>query len=449
VDLNKVNVQSDKNIDELLASIAEGKDVKPDIFEDIKNISRNGESATAEEAAAEPTEFECPVCGARVAADATQCPGCGAQFAEEAPADKFECPLCGAQVDANAARCPSCGVEFEEEVKEAEQAPSEAPPPPPPARAPSAARQAAVEEVERALETVTTRPPARPAGPAGPPVSLSGIRQRVEALAAKEFPVENLEGVDTRTLYKELPRIVNEVKPLLLSAKKIGVGIEDSKQLINDAIAFGKKKEMEKAVRLVSEAKASLEKAFTVELASQIQTLMAEVEKARASGSPVGPIETIVAEAVALLEAGRYGSVSNRMADAKNEFSARAGGYYRAKEAIQAAQDLIEDSTVVGVDAVEAKRVIARANEALQRRKWEQSELEAGRAKDMILKQLPKYLDKEMKKARDTLLEMKVGGGDLTKPIGILKQASIHLKREEYADAVHYVKLFRDEVRSS
>ena len=53
-----------------------------------------------------------------------------------------------------------------------------------------------------------------------------------------------------------------------------------------------------------------------------------------------------------------------------------------------------------------------------------------------------------MKKARDMLLEMKVGGGDLTKPIGILKQASIHLKREEYADAVHYVKLFRDEVNS-
>jgi hypothetical protein len=65
------------------------------------------------------------------------------------------------------------------------------------------------------------------------------------------------------------------------------------------------------------------------------------------------------------------------------------------------------------------------------------------------LKQLPKHLDKEMKKARDMLLEMKVGGGDLTKPIGILKQASIHLKREEYADAVHYVKLFREEVKSS
>lgn len=442
MDIGKLSTQSDKNIDELLASIAEGKDVKPDIFEDIKNISRNGESTAAEEETAEATEFECPVCGARVEADATQCPGCGAQFAEEAPAEKFECPLCSAQVDANAARCPSCGVEFEEEAQEAK------PEPAPAARAPSAARRAAEEEVERALETVTARPPARPAGAPGPSVSVAGLRQRIEALAAKEFPIESLEGVDKKTLYRELPRIVNEVKPLLLSAKKIGVSIEDSKQLINDAIAFGKKKEMEKAVRLVSQAKASLEKAFTVELANQIESLMAEVEKAKASGSTVGPIETHIAEAVTYLEAARYSDVGNRIVEAKNEFSARAGGYYRAKEAIQAAQDLIEDSILVGVEAGEANRAIARANDALQRRKWEQSELEAGRARDIILKQLPKHLEKEMKKARDMLLEMKVGGGDLTKPIGILKQASIHLKREEYADAVHYVKLFREEVKS-
>jgi tetratricopeptide (TPR) repeat protein/Zn finger protein HypA/HybF involved in hydrogenase expression len=442
VDIGKLGTQSDKNIDELLASIAEGKDVKPDIFEDIKNISRNGESTAEEEAPAEATEFECPVCGARVEADATQCPGCGAQFAEEAPAEKFECPLCSAQVDANAARCPSCGVEFEEDAQEAK------PEPAPAVRPPSATRQAAEEEVERALETVTARPPSRPAGAPGPPVSVTGLSQRVRVLAAKEFPIESLEGVDKKTLYKELPRIVNEVKPLLLSAKKIGVSIEDSKQLINDAIAFGKKKEMEKAVRLVSQAKASLEKAFTVELANQIESLLAEVDKARASGSTVGTIETHIAEAVTYLEAARYSDVSNRIAEAKNEFSARAGGYYRAKEALQAALDLVEDSVVVGVEAGEAKRAIARADDALQRRKWEQSELEAGRARDIILKQLPKYLDKEMKKARDMLLEMKVGGGDLTKPIGILKQASIHLKRGEYADAVHYVKLFREEVRS-
>ena len=441
MDIGRINVQSDKNIDELIASIAEGKDVKPDIFEDIKNISRNGESAVEEEAAA-PTEFECPVCGARVEASATECPGCGAQFAEEAPAEKFECPLCGAQVDANAARCPSCGVEFEEEAQEA------APEPAPPPRPPSAARQAAVEEVEKALESVTARPPTRPPAAAGPFVSTSGLRQRIEALASKEFPIESMEGVDKKTLYKELPRIVNDVKPLLLSAKKIGVSIEDSKQLINDAIAFGKRKEMEKAVRLVSQAKASLEKAFTVELANQLGSLINEVERAKASGSPVGSIESMIAEAAAYLENARYSEVNDRIVQAKNEFSARAGGYYRAKEAIQSAQDLIEDSVVVGVDATEAKRVIARANEALERRKWEQSELEAGRAKDIILKQLPKYLDKEMKKARDMLLEMKVGGGDLTKPIGILKQASIHLKREEYADAVHFVKLFREEVSS-
>jgi hypothetical protein len=32
--------------------------------------------------------------------------------------------------------------------------------------------------------------------------------------------------------------------------------------------------------------------------------------------------------------------------------------------------------------------------------------------------------------------------------LGILKQASIHMKREEYADAVRFVRRFRDEVGS-
>jgi len=447
-------VKSDKSIDELLASIAEGKDVKPDIFEDIKNISRNdesiGEEGAVREGQAEPTEFECPVCGARVEASATQCPGCGAQFAEEEPQpEKFECPLCGASVDASATKCPSCGVEFEEEVKAAGETQSEAGDELISPQMPTAGRKEAEEEVESALGTAPARYAPRPAETVTAARPAINLRERIDAIRTMEIAVESIEGMDKKTLYRELPRIVNEVKPLLLSAKKVGVSIEDSRQLINDAIAFGKKKEMERAVMLVIEAKASLQKAFIVELTSQLESILIEVEKARATGSPVSSIERAIDEAVILLEAGRYGDVGVKVAQAREEFSARAGGYYKAKESIQVARALVDESAALGVDTLEAKRAITRASEALEKRKWEQSELEAGRARDIVMKQLPKQLDKEMKHARNVLLDLKVKGGDLTKPIGILKQASIHLKREEYADAVHYVMLFRQEIGSA
>jgi len=67
-------------------------------------------------------------------------------------------------------------------------------------------------------------------------------------------------------------------------------------------------------------------------------------------------------------------------------------------------------------------------------------------ARQALLKGLPDLLNRQMKKARNALLDMKVKGGDLTKPVGLLKQASIHMKREEYADAVRFVRMFQDEI---
>ena len=58
---------------------------------------------------------------------------------------------------------------------------------------------------------------------------------------------------------------------------------------------------------------------------------------------------------------------------------------------------------------------------------------------------LPDFLNDEMKRARNKLLDLKMRGGDLTRPIGLLKQASIHLKREEYADGMRFVRQFRRE----
>ena len=434
VDVGKLKVPSNASIDDLLDSITEGKEVKGDIFETIKSVAKDGvagvdvvaETAPPKAAAGgEPVTFECPVCGASVAEDSRSCPSCGAEFADE-PVEQFECPSCGSSVDAAATVCPSCGVTFatEHEVAVPAAAPVAPAPPPPPAK--------------------TTSAP-----PAIAEVRDSTFRNRLaKATASRSGAHPPAAPADRRALYKELPRLVNEVKPMLLSARKIGVDIEEPKRLINDAIAAGKKREIDRAVSLVSQSKTSLERSFTVQIAGRVESLIGEVEKARAGGAKVGPVQTLLEESLARLEAGDFVASSDRANAARDEFEKLAGGYHRAKEGLRGAEALAEDGRVFGLELRDAERYIRQGREALGHREYERASRLSEQAKGAIMKVLPDFLNEEMKRARNKLLDMKMRGGDLTRMIGILKQASIHLKREEYGEAMRYVRQFRRETES-
>jgi len=86
-------------------------------------------------------------------------------------------------------------------------------------------------------------------------------------------------------------RLVNEVKPMLLTARKVGVDIEEPKRLINDAIAAGKRRDIDRAVALVSQSKVSLERSFAGQIAARVDSLLGDLEKAKAGGSEVAPVE--------------------------------------------------------------------------------------------------------------------------------------------------------------
>ena len=414
------------DIDDILASIAEGKELKGDIFETIKSVAKNGSvggddilaEPAASAAAAEPVKFECPVCGAAVDEDARFCPSCGAEFAEEI-VEQFECPVCGAAVDATASACPSCRVTFSAEA--------EAPPPRPPRAA------------------AAGRPPA----PAAPAVIETGLRDRLsKARAARSRAALPPSAADRRALYRELPRLVNEVKPMLLNARKIGVDIEEPKRMINDAIAAGKGREIDRAVALVSQSKDALERSFAAQISARVESLLDEVEKAKAGGSDVGPVEALLDASIGKLADGDFVASSDKSNEAREEFERLAGGYHKAKETLRAAEALAEDGRVFDLDVREAERHIRQGREALGRREYDRATQLADQARNAVMKVLPDFLNEEMKRARNKLLDLKVKGGDLTRPIGILKQASIHLKREEYGDAMRFVRMFRRETEA-
>ena len=420
---DKARPQASAYIDDLIASIAEGGEVKADIFETLKKVARSTSPAVQVVAPAaghtpraatpvvrETVKFECPVCGIAVDEDATACPGCGAKFAEEANED-LECPVCGASIVPSATSCSSCGVQFAGEADTA---------------------------AKRTLVSGSTSPLKSP--PSSLRERLAIVRTSRSQASAPAPPK------DRRALYKELPFLVNEVKPMLLSAKELGVDIEEPKRLINDAIAAGKRREIEQAVRLVAGAKHRLENAFAIHSANGIETLLVEVERAKNSRSgDVRGVEQLLESSVGHLENGNFASAFTELSKARDEFDKHAGGYHRAKEALLAAESLVENSRAFGIPAGPAEALIRQGREALGRREYDRAAELGDKARTTLMGVLPDVLGTALKNARNRLLDLKLRGGDLTRAIGLLKQASIHLKREEYGDAMRFVRAFRQE----
>jgi len=126
------------------------------------------------------------------------------------------------------------------------------------------------------------------------------VLERARAKRETRHIPEVEEDVDVRALYKNLPKLVNEVKPMLISAKKLGIDITESRKLISDAIAAGKRRDIRRAVSLVKQSKTDLEDAFTEQIAESIESFREEVREAKELGAhyTVNPEEVPLEEYV-------------------------------------------------------------------------------------------------------------------------------------------------------
>lgn len=442
-----------KNIDDILASIMDGKSEQPEIFETLKNVAGSHPSTkdlveerpvatpsppTHERPAAVPEgaeeQFLCPVCDTIVHPEDKNCPGCGAEFSE-GEATEYECPMCKAAVPSDADHCPSCGVRFASEGEETEPTPPE---PEPPIAVPSPPSR------EVAFTAGGRTPPA-----AGPPrAGTPGRRYAPKIEALKEeirSETHDLPFGDRKLIARELPRLVNEVKPLLVSAKNIGVGIDEGKRFINSAIEAGKRKEMEKAVRYISDARRALELAFVSFIGSRIQSLASEVDAA-GSGDAATLARPRLDEAMAKLCDRDFEGAWKAVGDARHAFQSQAKEYTEGRKILEATERLAGEVRSLGMDSKEIDRLVRQSREAAGRRDLQGSLRLARQAQERLLQAVPNFVQEEMREARDTLLDMKMRGGDLSKPVGILKEASGHVKNEEWSEAIRFLKEFQKEV---
>jgi hypothetical protein len=91
-------------------------------------------------------------------------------------------------------------------------------------------------------------------------------------------------------------------------------------------------------------------------------------------------------------------------------------------------------------------RLLRQARELLDRRDVAAA-LRLGRqAKDRLNRDVPAFVQEAMRKARSELLDLKLKGNDLSRPIGILKEASTSVKQESWIDALRQIREFHKEI---
>ena len=433
-------VKDGRSIDEILADIMDGKEDHREIFETLKNVARETPESDAA-VAAKPVpasttarelgeQFLCPVCETLVAADATACPGCGAEFSE-GETTEYECPVCKANVPADAEQCPTCGARFADDGATANV----------PAR------------VERSLasdDAVEAGPsPAASVVVAAPPVTRllrSPVLNRLEVLREKRKETERkVPFGDRKLLYRELPKLVNEVKPLLVSAKRIGLEIEAGKRIINDAIQAGKGRDIERAVMLIADARHTLDIAFVEFIGAGIERFLHEMRAAK--GDPgVQVITPTLLEAVGRLEAGDYDAAWDAYQMALTRFESEAKDFHDARKAVDEGDRLVREVRTMGMDVQSLERLLRQARDLMERRDVASALRMGQQVQDRLQREVPAFVQEEMRKARTRLLDLKLKGNDLAKPIGILKEASTYVKQEDWTEALHQIREFYEDI---
>ncbi len=269
---------------------------------------------------------------------------------------------------------------------------------------------------------------------------------------AAEQPVVSKVQPDPETArkenYKELPRYIGEVKKLLLLANQMKIDISASKALINKAVAAGKKRDLENAIKLVKEGKAGLERDLRTAMINKLRTFQNAIALEKKSGKDVSVFEAGIEGIKKSLEAGDFLTATEDMKKIEGQMVSTASASLPQAE-LEVISKTLEDATALHVNVDEAKSLFEEAKIAIDLDDNERASEMARKATDALTKILPGYIASEMRKAKITLREIKMMNVDITQPVNILKEANNSVRDGDYCEALSSIKNFKDFINQS
>ncbi len=432
-------------------------------------------------AAPEPKQtFECPACKSQIPISATVCPKCGVMFAEEG-AEMFQCPACNTLVKADAKTCPGCGAMFVEPEEAVPSAPAVQ-------ETPAEAAEPAKKDIEAPVEAVEERKAAEPEAeeaekaekkwtgwfrwgkkkePKAEPKPSGEVVREVTRAEEKQVPSKAAPseaapaaarpspasaparpsaaaGPSGPDKGEQLAFMVTEWKPLFALASEKGVDTANSKQLIDDAIAAGRERQIDRAIELVKKSKAILSEKVNANLGEFLVKLNEEMSIARDFGGDVSRAATYMQEVARARESGDFEAAYVYADKVEKELLPITGRYNEAKVRISNLKTLIRDCEVFIVDTRDARRILADASRAFDLKDFDKVESLVKGANESLYKAIPARMTEELKKAKDDLVDAKARNANITPMLTVLKSATKLMKAGEYAQALKEMRQFRD-----
>src|SRR5437867_1042982 len=186
---------------------------------------------------------------------------------------------------------------------------------------PSEADRAAYQDLEQAQDAAAVSAALSRLVPTGEAPAAGTLAERLSGMRARSSAVLVSEGRETAGI---LLRLVNDMKPLMAAAKKVGLDLPELRRLVAEAAA-GHEGDLSQRVRLVEQVKGTLEAALVERIAESIQRVLLDIERMKSATQQVHAAEMTAAEAVALLDTGNYAAAVDRAGKAREMLEKQVG----------------------------------------------------------------------------------------------------------------------------
>lgn len=311
---------------------------------------------------------------------------------------EFDCPECGKHIVGEAAKCPGCGTEF------------------------------VIEEVPM-MECPSC-------GEACP-------------LESEKCPScgKALEDEGEDELRQEFPRLVAEVKPLLIISKDYDVEVGEGRRLIDKAVQAGKQRDLATAVQMVKEARSSIRAALDEKLVVEEGNLEKLVAIVSRSGTDPKEVSESLSALRSLREEGDVEGALQAASKGRKIAERTSGKYLEANDLIETLSRLIDVCDQFYLDSREAKRMLHEARDAGEHGDWGMMGILARKGREQLMRALPEATKGEMRKAKNQLLDAKAEGHDVRTLVKVLKDAGVAMNRERYDQALERLLDFKYELK--
>jgi predicted RNA-binding Zn-ribbon protein involved in translation (DUF1610 family)/cellobiose-specific phosphotransferase system component IIA len=311
---------------------------------------------------------------------------------------EFDCPECGRHIVGEVPKCPGCGTEF------------------------------IIEEV--------------------PMIECPHCGEMVP-MESEVCPHcgQSLIGEEEEQLRQEFPKLVAEVKPLLIISKDHDVEVGEGRRLIDKAVRAGKQRDLATAVQMVKEASSSIKAALEERMDTDLHHLQRLAEVTERAGNDPSEINEVIEDLRKLRQEGDVEGALEAATKGRKAAERLSGKYLEASDMVESLSRLVEVCDRFYLDAREAKRMLHEARDAGEHGDWSMMGILARKGREQLARALPEATKTEMRKAKNQLLDAKAEGKDVRTLIKILKDAGVAMNREKYDQALEALSDFKTELK--